>query len=1015
MMTDAIIVKKKRWRMSPIWFLPFTALLLAVWLAYESYIHRGVTVSIRFTTGSGISINKTKVMYKGIAIGKVTDVEIDKNDIDQVIVSVLLDKRTKPFLLTDTQFWLVKPSVSLGGISGLDTLVSGNYIAMSPGFNGKAEIEYSALKEAPIEGSEKLGLYIQLLSKTRGSLVAKSPIYYKKIQVGEVLGSKYNKQSNNVVVMLKIEDEYAHLVRKQSRFYNVSGVQISGGLNGIKIKTESLASIAIGGIAFYNPDNTYLDEIAEDGDNFPLFDDFESADIGIPIILQLKDAANLEEGSTEIKYLGSKVGFIKKINTDYKTGKITANAYIIPLAADLLKTGSKIWKVKPVLSINRLTGVETLINGVHLTIRPGEGKPGSVFQVLETPPPVDPSKPGLHISLNAKLLGSLQVGSGVYFKNIQIGSVQAYNLENLDSRLAVQLFIQPEYTHLINQRSHFYKNSGISIKGGLSGLSIKTESLSSIISGGISVYNPERTVAKGSEILARNGDSFKLYNNYEDASSGSEISLYFSDVSGIKKDITRIMYKGVDLGYVSSIQPDKKLGRIRIIAKIDPIAKELLKKRTLFWLVKPKITLAGISGLDTLIGGSYITLKPGSGKFSKTFTALNNAPEFATSSKGLKLVVKTRELGSISVGAPVLYHQLPVGLITSYQLDKKSGFILVNINISEAYKNLVKTHSRFYQASGFSLTGGLSGIKLRTESLTSIIKGGIAFITPEVISSGKARPAYKHQQFNLFADLQSASLDHFSISVSFPDANGLKKGTKVKFNGLEVGEVTKLKLHTDLKQVIAELSIDSKLRKALGKKSRFMLAKAEFGLSKTQHLSTLIGGNYIILEAVAGNFSSHFNAQEMSLQHGLRLVLKSQQLGSIKKDNPVYYRQVQVGRVIASELSNTADEVLIHILIKQQYAPLVRTNSKFWNASGINMDINLFAASKIKTESLQSILDGGISFATPGGTNESEQDDVPKGKMLKQALAKNAKPNSIFTLHKEVDTKWLQWNPKIPL
>ncbi len=217
-MTDAIIVKKKRWRMSPIWFLPFTALLLAVWLAYESYIHRGVTVSIRFTTGSGISINKTKVMYKGIAIGKVTDVEIDKNDIDQVIVSVLLDKRTKPFLLTDTQFWLVKPSVSLGGISGLDTLVSGNYIAMSPGFNGKAEIEYSALKEAPIEGSEKLGLYIQLLSKTRGSLVAKSPIYYKKIQVGEVLGSKYNKQSNNVVVMLKIEDEYAHLVRKQSRF-----------------------------------------------------------------------------------------------------------------------------------------------------------------------------------------------------------------------------------------------------------------------------------------------------------------------------------------------------------------------------------------------------------------------------------------------------------------------------------------------------------------------------------------------------------------------------------------------------------------------------------------------------------------------------------------------------------------------------------------------------------------------------------------------------------------------------
>ncbi|MFK5892519.1 MAG: MlaD family protein [Pseudomonadota bacterium] len=1019
-MTEAIIVNKKRWRMSPIWFLPFTALLLATWLGYESYIHHGVTVSIRFTTGSGISVNKTKVMYKGIAIGKVVDVEIDKKDIEQVIVTVLLDKRTSPYLLTDTQFWLVKPSVSLGGISGLDTLVSGNYIAMNPGFSGTQKEEYIALKEAPIESDGKSGLHVHIQAKTRGSIVPTSPVYFKKIKVGEVLGSKYRKQSDDITIMLKIDEEYAYLLKKQSRFYNVSGIHISGGLSGIKIQTESLASIVIGGLAFYNPENTYLNEAAVDGDNFPLFDDFESADIGIPIILQLDNAENLQQGDTEIKYLGSKIGFIKKITTDYTTGKITAIAYITPLAEYLLKTGTKIWKVEPVLNINRVTGIETLIKGIYLAIRPGVGEPNSVFQVLEKPPAVDLSEPGLHLSLSAKRLGSLQAGSGVYFKNIQIGSVQSYHLDELDSGLLIQLFIQPEYAHLIHKNSHFYENSGISIKGGLSGLSIKTESLSSIISGGISVYNPESIVVKGSAKKAINGDDFKLYENYEDASSGSEISIYFTDISGIKKDNTRIVYKGVDLGYVFKIKPDKNIGRIKVLAKIDPIARELLKKNTLFWLVKPKITLAGISGLDTIIGGSYITLKPGSGQYSKTFTALDDAPEFITSGKGLKIVVKTRELGSISVGAPVLYHQLPVGSITSYQLDKKGQFILIDLNIQERYRKLVKKHSRFYQASGFSLSGSLSGINFRTESLTSMIKGGIAFITPKINAgrSGNAARVDKKSLFNLFADLQSAQLDRFSISVSFPDADGLKKGAKVKFNGIDVGEVSNLKLHTDLRQVVAELSIDANLRKILGKKSQFKLAKAEFGLAKTQHLGTLLSGTYIILEPVAGKFSSYFRAQEMKALHGLSLFLKTQQLGSIKKGNPVSYRQVKVGRVVDFDLADTADHVLIHIIIEQQYAALVRENSKFWNASGINMNINLFAGSKIKTESLQSILDGGISFSTPGNDeleNKSEHEKQPKQQKSKLHLAKKARVNSTFTLYKEVDTKWLEWNPKIQL
>ncbi|MFK5983951.1 MAG: MlaD family protein [Pseudomonadota bacterium] len=1018
-MTEAIIVTKKRWRISPIWFLPFTALLLAIWLGYETYIHRGVTVSVRFTTGSGISINKTKVMYKGINIGKVTDVEIDKNDIEQVIVTVLLDKRTEPYLLSDTQFWLVKPSVSLGGISGLDTLVSGNYIAMNPGTTGKQKVEYHALKEAPIDNSTgHAGLFIQVQAKTRGSIVANSPIYFKKIKVGEVLGSKYNKTSDNVNILIKIEQEYAYLVKKQSRFYNVSGIQISGGLGGIKVQTESLASIVIGGLAFYNPENTYLNETAENGEQYPLFEDFESADIGIPIILQLDKTDDLQEGITEIRYLGSKVGFIKKITTDYQTGTITANTYMDPLAANLLTTGSKIWRVEPVLSISRVTGIETLIKGVYLKIRPGKGAPNSVFQVLDSPPPVDISEPGLHISLTAHRLGSIQVASGVYYKNIEIGSVQSYQLNDSNKTLAIQLFIKPAYAQFINSNSHFYNNSGINIKGGLSGLSIQTESLSSIISGGISIYNPEiETEYKQNIQIAKNGDNYTLYENFEKSRADKEIAIYFSDVSGINEDSTRIIYKGIELGYVYKLLPDKKINKIKVLIKVNPNAREFLKKNTQFWLAKPSVSLAGIKGLDTLVSGNYITIKPGGGRSTDVFTALEEAPELVLPSSGLQIIIKSQELGSISVGAPVLYHQLAIGLVSSYKLDKKAENILISLRIQNKYRNLVKRHSRFYQASGFTLKGGLTGLDFRSESLTALLKGGIAFITPKI--NKKTVLAYSRQVFPLYPDLSTAKQNRFVISVAFPDAQGLEQGTKIKFNGLTVGEIEQLELHTDLQQVIAKISIDNKLKRLLGQKSRFMLAKAKFGLVKTENLATLIKGNYIVLEPVSGKFTKYFKAQEMKARQGLHLFLSTAQLGSIKRDNPIYYRQVKVGKVLGFQLSKTAKHVLIHILVEQQYATLVRKNSKFWNASGINLDINLFAGSKIKTGSLQSILDGGISFATPDSSdlakkNSDENTQSPQ-KKSKQILAIRAQPNSVFELHPEVDEKWLEWNPEIRL
>lgn len=138
---------KKGIRFSAIWLLPITALFITLWLGWQSYQNRGSTISIIFNNGNGIQANKTKVMYKGIPIGKVKDVYIDK-DTQQIITKVEIDKEAMVYTGKDSQFWLVSPKVSFTGVSGLETLISGTYINVNP-IKGETGSQFIALDEPP--------------------------------------------------------------------------------------------------------------------------------------------------------------------------------------------------------------------------------------------------------------------------------------------------------------------------------------------------------------------------------------------------------------------------------------------------------------------------------------------------------------------------------------------------------------------------------------------------------------------------------------------------------------------------------------------------------------------------------------------------------------------------------------------------------------------------------------------------------------------------------------------------
>ena len=235
---------------SAIWVLPLLALAIGAWLAWRAYSEAGIEIRVLFDNGAGIQAGKTEVIFKGIAIGKVTELTLDRSGQRRGVIATLeMNKDAEPHLLSGTRFWLVKPSVSLAGITGLETLVSGNYIAVSPG-EGEPTREYKALAEAPPLADDVPGLHLTLKAERLGSLSKDSPVFHKQIQVGRVKSYALGEDQSTVEVKLFIEPQYAGLVRKHTRFWNASGISIDAGLSGVKVRTESLTSIVAGGIAF---------------------------------------------------------------------------------------------------------------------------------------------------------------------------------------------------------------------------------------------------------------------------------------------------------------------------------------------------------------------------------------------------------------------------------------------------------------------------------------------------------------------------------------------------------------------------------------------------------------------------------------------------------------------------------------------------------------------------------------------------------------------------------------------
>lgn len=256
---NATAVPRKRWRIQWIWLVPVVAVLIGVYLAVQAVLSQGPTITISFKTGEGLEAGKTKIKFKDVEIGVVKKVALS-TDYKTVVATAQLTRDATNMLVDDTRFWVERPRVTGGNVSGISTLLSGAYIGMDIGKTKQERRDYTGLETPPVFASDVPGREFVLKATDLASLDVGSPVYFRRLRVGQVTSYELDKNGGGITMHIFVNAPYDQYVKADSRFWEAGGIDVALGTDGVKINTQSLTSILIGGLAF----ETSADSLAKD-------------------------------------------------------------------------------------------------------------------------------------------------------------------------------------------------------------------------------------------------------------------------------------------------------------------------------------------------------------------------------------------------------------------------------------------------------------------------------------------------------------------------------------------------------------------------------------------------------------------------------------------------------------------------------------------------------------------------------------------------------------------------------
>jgi paraquat-inducible protein B len=313
--TMAEPVFRKSRGFSLVWLVPLVAAGIGIWLAVTTILGKGPTIEVTFVTAGGLEAGKTQVKFRDVTVGLVEDVRVAP-DLSGVIVRASMSKSFEPHLNEETRFWVVRPRVGTGGVSGLDTLLSGAYVEVDPG-DGADRRRFVGLEIPPLIRSDAAGTEYTLIAESLGSAGRGAPIFFRGLEVGQVLGYELTEDGQRFEIPIFVDTPHDRLVNDASNFWDVSGISVEAGVDGVAIRTSGLQALLIGGIEFDSPGGSQAEQAAP-GTAFALFRDRES--IGeqriterLPFIIDFESSTRGLRPGAPVEFRGIRLGSVSQV------------------------------------------------------------------------------------------------------------------------------------------------------------------------------------------------------------------------------------------------------------------------------------------------------------------------------------------------------------------------------------------------------------------------------------------------------------------------------------------------------------------------------------------------------------------------------------------------------------------------------------------------------------------------------------------------------------------------------
>ena len=373
---------------SRIWIIPILVVVVGGWMVYQQWKNQGPLITIELQSATGIEVNKTPIKVRDLDVGQVKKITIKPN-LDGVLVTARIDANASHLLTDKSEFWVVAPRISFSEVSGLNTLLSGSYIAMAANDSGKEQLNFIALERPPVTPAGTPGLHVILQSDDEFAYKPGDPIIYKGFKVGEFKDAVFNIEERVVYYDAFIEAPYHKLVTENTRFWDVSGVKLKLESSGVKMETGSLETLLANGITFGVPEGVQIGEQVVENAFFTIYGDIATASnarykLTAEYVLLVDESVRGLTVGAPVEYRGIEIGNVTAINSfPAVEGNILERDYPIPVIINIYPGKVRQPDTEEGLNAIKQTIRNWLRKDLRATLRMGNVLTGGLFVDLQ--------------------------------------------------------------------------------------------------------------------------------------------------------------------------------------------------------------------------------------------------------------------------------------------------------------------------------------------------------------------------------------------------------------------------------------------------------------------------------------------------------------------------------------------------------------------------------------------------------------------------------------------------------